>query len=93
MAHLSEYQGKELYDICDFMGVAVSGTKAEQAARLKGKFTAEMARIFESYGGFERKPGDATVRSPIPNVLLVWLLGARGERHGTVESTVQWRLR
>ena len=62
MAHLANYQAKDLYNICDSMDMKVSGTKAELTDRLKGKFTAEMARIFESYGGFEKKPGDATVR-------------------------------
>ena len=61
MAHLATYQGKDLYELCDFMGLNVSGTKAEQISRLNGKFTAQMAKIFESWGGFEKKPGDATV--------------------------------
>jgi hypothetical protein len=72
MAHLAKYQGKELGDICAFIGVPVSGTKDEQKARLKGKFTAEMARIFDAYGGFDKKPGDSTVkRQPLPSQLAV----------------------
>jgi len=60
MAHLSKYTGDDLYMICDELSLPVSApNKAAYHERLKGKFTPGMAKIFESYGGFEKKPGDA----------------------------------
>eukprot|EP00966_Prymnesium_polylepis_P017992 415353-Prymnesium_polylepis.1 len=62
MAHLSKYTGDDLYMICDELSLPVSApNKAAYHERLKGKFTPGMAKIFESYGGFEKKPGDAKV--------------------------------
>jgi hypothetical protein len=67
-AHLSKYTGEDLYVICDELSLPVSApNKAAYHERLKGKFTPAMAKIFESYGGFEKKPGDAKVS-------LAWLL-------------------
>ena len=63
--HLEDYQAEELRLFCEALELAVTApNKAAYYDRLKGKFTPAMASIFESYGGFDVKPGDATVSPP-----------------------------
>lgn len=62
MAHLQNYTITDLEEILCELNLPTSGkTKQERVDRLKGVFTKEKVGIFESYGGFEKKPGDATV--------------------------------
>ena len=68
--HLEGYTMEKLRTICEVFGLPLSGSKAALYGRLESRFTPEIARIFESYGGFDVKPGDATVRpTQTPNLM------------------------
>ena len=60
MAHLKKYTNENLSYICEELGLVKSGPKDALESRLKGKFTANAARIFEDWAGFVPKAGDAS---------------------------------
>ena len=63
--HLAKYTIDDMKEILDAFKLPVSlPNKAAYHARLKDLFTPNMVRIFEAYGGFQKKPGDAKVAWP-----------------------------
>ena len=63
--HLEVYTIEDLKMICEALDLPVTAAnKAAYHDRISGKFTAKIAGIFETYGGFDIKPGDATVSPP-----------------------------
>ena len=63
--HLEIYTIEDLKMICEALDLPVTAAnKAAYHDRLSGKFTPKIAGIFETYGGFDIKPGDATVSTP-----------------------------
>ena len=69
--HLEVYTNDDLKMICEALDLPVTApNKAAYIDRLSGKFTPAMAKIFESYGGFDIKPGDATVSTNLPESTL-----------------------
>ena len=60
--HLAKYTIDDMKEFLDaFRQPVTLPNKAAYHAKLKDMFTPNMARIFESYGGFQKKPGDAKV--------------------------------